>query len=176
MTSIIIAIVLSLDAFSVALSLGLTKSSTKSNTLFATLVGIFHFIMPSLGSLTSFAIFKKIVINGNKLLGFVLIILTIQMLLDLRKNREFKIRPSIILLAFSVSVDSFFAGMGLGTQKDIKIANDGYGLDYYGSNARLKNEFKDVYFTPMETAIAELYDWYRKNINLIDKQKLTKDK
>ena len=60
--------------------------------------------------------------------------------------------------------------------KDIKIANDGYGLDYYGSNARLKNEFKDVYFTPMETAIAELYDWYRKNINLIDKQKLTKDK
>jgi putative Mn2+ efflux pump MntP len=123
LTSIIIAIVLSLDAFSVALSLGLTKSSTKSNTLFAILVGIFHFIMPSLGSLTSFAIFKKIVINGNKLLGFVLIILTIQMLLDLRKNREFTIRPSIILLAFSVSVDSFFTGMGLGTQKDIKIAN-----------------------------------------------------
>ena len=26
--------------------------------------------------------------------------------------------------------------------KDIKIANDGYGLDYYGSNARLKNEFR----------------------------------
>lgn len=72
--------------------------------------------------------------------------------------------------------DIAYAVSKVSGNKDIKIANDGYGLDYYGSNARLKNEFKDVYFTPMETAIAELYDWYRKNINLIDKQKLTKDK
>ena len=72
--------------------------------------------------------------------------------------------------------DIAYAVSKVSGNKDIKIANDGYGLDYYGSNARLKNEFKDVYFTSMETAIAELYDWYRKNINLIDKQKLTKDK
>ena len=72
--------------------------------------------------------------------------------------------------------DIAYAVSKVSGNKDIKITNDGYGLDYYGSNARLKNEFKDVYFTPMETAIAELYDWYRKNINLIDKQKLTKDK
>ena len=57
--------------------------------------------------------------------------------------------------------DIAYAVSKVSGNKDIKIANDGYGLDYYGSNARLKNEFKDVYFTPMETAIAELYDWYR---------------
>ena len=59
---------------------------------------------------------------------------------------------------------------------DVRIANDGYGLDYYGSNARLKNEFKSVSFTPMETAIVDLYNWYRQNLGLIDKQKLLKDR
>ena len=60
--------------------------------------------------------------------------------------------------------------------KDIRIANDGYGLDYYGNNSRLCSEIKDLRFTPINDAILELYNWYRKNINLIDKQKLTKDR
>ena len=59
---------------------------------------------------------------------------------------------------------------------DVKIANDGYGLDYYGSNALLKKEFKNVHFTKTESAISQLYDWYCKNINLIDQEKLTKDR
>ena len=60
--------------------------------------------------------------------------------------------------------------------KDVKIANDGYGLDYYGSNALLRSEMQNVHFTPIKKAISELYNWYSQNLNLIDKQKLTKDR
>ena len=60
--------------------------------------------------------------------------------------------------------------------KDVQIANDGYGLNYYGNNARLRSEIKNLQFTPIDTAILDLYNWYRENINLIDKQKLTKDR
>ena len=72
--------------------------------------------------------------------------------------------------------DIAYAVSKISGNKDIKIANDGYGLDYYGSNARLKNEFKSVSFTPMETAIVDLYNWYRENINLVDREKLIKDR
>ena len=59
---------------------------------------------------------------------------------------------------------------------DIRIANDGFGLDYYGTNARLKNEFVDVKFTEINSAISDLYNWYRQNLGLIDEQKLLKDR
>lgn len=59
---------------------------------------------------------------------------------------------------------------------DVKIANDWYWLDYYGSNARLKNEYNDVKFTPINDAIMDLYDYYTKNINLINKELLLFDK
>ncbi len=60
--------------------------------------------------------------------------------------------------------------------KNIQIANEGYGLDYYGDNSRLRSEIRDLHFTPINKAIVDLYNWYRKNINLIDKQKLIKDR
>lgn len=59
---------------------------------------------------------------------------------------------------------------------DVKIANEWYWLDYYGSNKRLKNEFKNVKFTSINEAIQDLYNRYWKNINLIDKQFLLYDK
>lgn len=43
---------------------------------------------------------------------------------------------------------------------DVLVASEGYGLDYYGSNARLREEFPDVKFTPMEESIDRLYEWY----------------
>ena len=59
---------------------------------------------------------------------------------------------------------------------DVKIANNGYGLDYYGSNTRLRTEMPNVHFTPIKKSISDLYNWYLTNKNLIDKQKLTKDR
>lgn len=61
-------------------------------------------------------------------------------------------------------------------QQDIRVANDGYGLDYYGSNTRLKKEIKDIKFTSMDKAITDLYTWYCQNKDLINKQMLIKDR
>ena len=44
---------------------------------------------------------------------------------------------------------------------EVRVAAEGYGLDYYGSNARLREEFPDVKFTSLEDSIDKLYDWYR---------------
>lgn len=59
---------------------------------------------------------------------------------------------------------------------DVMVANDGYGLDYYGSNALLRSEISNVSFTPIEQAITQLHNWYSQNKNFLDKQKLVKDR
>lgn len=59
---------------------------------------------------------------------------------------------------------------------EIKVANDWYWLDYYGSNLRLRNEYKNVKFTPMNDAILDLYNYYSENINTINKELLLFDK
>lgn len=59
---------------------------------------------------------------------------------------------------------------------DVMVANDGYGLDYYGSNALLRSEISNVSFTPIEQAITQLHNWYSQNMNILDKQKLVKDR
>ncbi len=59
---------------------------------------------------------------------------------------------------------------------DVRIANAWYGLDYYGLNTRLKDEYHDVKFTPIKESIVELYGWYKQNINSINKELLFYDK
>lgn len=59
---------------------------------------------------------------------------------------------------------------------EIKIAKDGTGLEYTGNNERLINEFKKIKFTNIENAIKNLYNYYMKNMKLIDKNLLLIDK
>jgi GDP-L-fucose synthase len=58
----------------------------------------------------------------------------------------------------------------------IQIAEEGLGLEYSGDNSGLKNELKDLKLTPIRNAIPELYDWYRGNKGLIDRNLLLVDK
>jgi GDP-L-fucose synthase len=48
----------------------------------------------------------------------------------------------------------------------IRIKEDGMNPEYSGSNARLLSEFGSICFTPIETAVTALYDWYRKSSNI----------
>lgn len=59
---------------------------------------------------------------------------------------------------------------------EIKVAKDGYGLDYTGDNSRLKTEFTNVQFTDFEKSISSLYEYYKKNIDKINKNLLLEDK
>ena len=107
------AIALSLDAFSVSLVLGLIENSAKKHLFFASLVGIFHFIMPTIGAITNVIVFNSFIINGKKLLGITLFVLVLSLLFDLKKEKNSITNSNILVLAASVSIDSYFAGLGL---------------------------------------------------------------
>ncbi len=62
--------------------------------------------------------------------------------------------------------------------KDLPIAvvREDMGPEYTGDNTRLRKEMPGVLFTPFETAVKELYDWYLANRQMIDKNVLLVDK
>ena len=57
----------------------------------------------------------------------------------------------------------------------IKILNPGMNFEYTASNSRLKNEIKDLNFTPYEKSISELYSYYKGILPKIDKDKILQD-
>lgn len=63
-----------------------------------------------------------------------------------------------------------------GKRNGIRVANQGYGLNYSGSNARLKAEIPGLTFTPPQKAIKALFDYYKTNLEQLDKSLLLHDK
>lgn len=115
-----IAISLSIDAFSLALSLG-TSSPPKNKSIKLILtIGIFHFIMPQLGSLVGLALFP----NTNLLTKIIPIIIFTILAISLYFNKLEDNIPilfnwfSILIIAFTVSIDSFSVGIALGISKE----------------------------------------------------------
>lgn len=62
-----------------------------------------------------------------------------------------------------------------GNDISIKVANDGYGLDYYGDNSRLISEV-DCKFTKIEDSIKMLFAYYESRKEIIKKELLLTDK
>lgn len=63
-----------------------------------------------------------------------------------------------------------------GKNVDICVGVPGYGLNYSGSNKRLKSEMPTVTFTPFKQAVEELFLYYQNNRQRIDKTLLLTDK
>ena len=63
-----------------------------------------------------------------------------------------------------------------GNNNEIRVASSGYGLNYSGSNARLKDEIKTIQFTPFEQAVAQLMSYYRQHQTEINRNLLLEDK
>jgi UDP-glucose 4-epimerase len=59
---------------------------------------------------------------------------------------------------------------------EIKVEQEGFGLEYSGDNSLLKSEIKNLQFTPIKDAVHELYNWYLENKNMINKEFLLTDK
>ena len=116
MILLIIAIGLSMDAFSLALgygTIGLTKLDNFKVSLF---VGIFHFFMPIIGLFIGVKITNILHINPNFIMGVILLFIALEMLIGIFKNeqKELKIKLiSLIFFSLSVSLDSFSTGIGL---------------------------------------------------------------
>lgn len=113
---LLIGISLSMDTFSLSITLGSLNIQNKYLKYFPILVGIFHFFMPLIGNLIGLKIMYIFNLASNVLLGIILIILGINLAIHYSKDEEIKIDISLlslVLLALSVSIDSFTVGFGI---------------------------------------------------------------
>ncbi len=89
------------------------------------------------------------------------------------KEKSFNITPdhSIELLQLAEMVRKVS-----GRDIDICVTTKGMGIEYSGDNALLHKEVSSLQFTPAETSIEILYQWYYSNQQNISKELLLKDK
>ncbi len=112
---------LSIDAFSVSTCMGMYDLSFKKMFIISLTVGLFHFIMPIIGLIVSYALSKIIYINTNFILGAILLLISLQMFIEYLKPSQKEIHVSkigIFLFAFGVSLDSLSIGLGLNAITD----------------------------------------------------------
>ena len=113
---LLIAVSLSMDAFSLSLAYGTLNLDKKNIYELSGIVGIYHFFMPLLGSFSGSKILKIIPINSNILVFLVLLVIGIEMIIETFKGKDnIKIMKigELILFGLAVSVDSFSVGIGL---------------------------------------------------------------
>ena len=105
-----------MDTFSLSLSVGSVTFKSKNIKYLPLFVGIFHFFMPLLGNIVGLSIIKLLNLASNIILGFVLIILGINLAIHYFKDETAEIKLNllgIIFFALSVSIDSFSVGLGI---------------------------------------------------------------
>ena len=82
------AIGLSIDAFSLAVIYGMNKISNKKTIVLSILVGIFHFLMPYVGSLIGINLLTVFVDKANFIAGSVFLIIALEMLSSLKEEEK----------------------------------------------------------------------------------------
>ena len=113
-TILLIAISLSMDAFSLSLAYGMIGINKKETIILSLIVGIFHYIMPLIGLSIGFIIDTISFINLNILASIILIYIGIDLIVS--NPKEDKLIISIIgfiIFALSVSIDSLTVGISL---------------------------------------------------------------
>lgn len=115
-TIFLIAVSLSMDAFSLALIYGTQGINKKDKIILSLIVGIYHLIMPLIGLSIGIYITNKLIINTNILVGVILCLIAIEMIISSFKDEEERFLltlPGYLIFGLSVSVDSLTTGIGL---------------------------------------------------------------
>ena len=114
-TDFIIAVALSMDAFSISICLTTSNLLNKKKLIiFPIIVGIFHFLMPLLGTSIGLMISINLQLIANYILGIIFLVLAIEVLTSKEKEQYLKINLIyLIIIALTVSIDSFTVGLGL---------------------------------------------------------------
>ena len=113
---IIIAISLSMDAFSLSLAYGTLNLPSRKIFVLSLIVGIYHFFMPIFGRLIGNLIFNYIPIKPDIIVLVILVFIGINMIMDTFKKEECDKNIDnlgIILFGFAVSLDAFSVGITL---------------------------------------------------------------
>lgn len=115
LTLLIVAVSLSMDAFSLSLVYGTLNLSKKTILLQSLIVGLYHFFMPKIGNYIGDIVLKIMPININILVFVVLFIIGIQMIFETFKEEKIKKINigEMLLFGLAVSIDSFSLGLGL---------------------------------------------------------------
>ena len=112
----IIAVSLSMDAFSLSLAYGTISMTKKEIRLLSIIVGIYHFFMPILGMLIGKFIFNIMHISGDLIVLIIFSFIGINMIIESLKKEE-KVKKmklgEMILFGLAVSIDSFSLGIGI---------------------------------------------------------------
>ena len=90
-TIILIAISLSMDAFSLALIYGTQGIPKKHKLLLATIVGLYHLIMPLIGLTIGKYIENRIIFNSTIVVGIILSLIAIEMIISNKYTRVLNI-------------------------------------------------------------------------------------
>lgn len=112
----LIAISLSMDAFSLSLAYGTISLSKKEINLLSIIVGIYHFIMPILGMMFGRFINNTIHIGGDLIVLIIFTFIGINMIIESfkeEKNVNKMKLGEMILFGLAVSIDSFSIGIGI---------------------------------------------------------------
>lgn len=115
-TIIMIAIALSMDAFSLSLLYGTIGINYRKKLELSTIVGIYHFIMPIIGYFFGKQIISFIPIKTNVIVGIIFLILGLEMLNSIKKEEKIEELKNIwtfIIFGFTVSIDSLSVGITL---------------------------------------------------------------
>ena len=113
---LIIAIGLSMDAFSLSLGYGTMGLKNQDTLKISIFVGVFHFFMPLIGLFIGTTITDMLHINPHFIMGIILLFISSQMIIEMIKEetKELNIKfMYLIIFALSVSLDSFSTGIGL---------------------------------------------------------------
>lgn len=113
---LLIGIALSMDTFSLSLSVGVFNNSNKKSLLLSIIVGCMHFLMPFIGMILGSKLIQIFELQCDFILGIILIFIAIQIVVDIIKKEEEKFNLSLLgmfLFALGVSLDSFSVGLGI---------------------------------------------------------------
>ncbi len=113
----LVAISLSMDAFSLALSFGTLPIKKKVRIIISLTVGVFHFFMPIIGTILGSMFLKAVHVEVDFLEGIIFLYIAIMMFKDYKEESHEKLDISfigIILFALGVSLDSFGIGFAWG--------------------------------------------------------------
>ena len=112
----VIAISLSMDAFSLALAYGTSSLNKKEINTLSVIVGLYHFFMPILGMLLGKFIINMLNVNGDLIVLIIFSFIGINMIIESFKEEEQVEKMKIgemILFGLAVSIDSFSLGIGV---------------------------------------------------------------
>ncbi|MBP3765831.1 MAG: manganese efflux pump [Bacilli bacterium] len=123
---ILVAVSLSMDAFSLSLAYGTLGMKKTEINILSIIVGIYHFIMPLIGESVGSTIINILPITPNTLVFMVLFLIGFEMIIESFKDNNSISKLSIIgmlIFGFAVSIDSFTLGLGLNVLYKYKIVS-----------------------------------------------------